>query len=89
MEFWGQSLLEHVLLLFILVYFFWCIAGKLYELVGALFYSHAPLMQCTELIRLALHGGCGDMVAMELFHKLIPSDGDGIFGSSTVILPPS
>ena len=44
-EFWGQSLLEHVLLLFILIYFFWCIAGKLQELVGVLFQRHAPLLQ--------------------------------------------
>ena len=35
-EFWVQSLLEHVLLLFILVHFLWCIAGKLYELVSVL-----------------------------------------------------
>ena len=88
-EFWGQSLLQHVLLLFILVYFFWCVAGKLHELVGVLFHRHAPLLQCTELIRLALYGGCGDMVAAELFHKLIPSDGGGIFSSGTIILPPS
>ena len=88
-EFLDQSLLEHVLLLFILIYFFGCIAGKLHKLVGVLFHRHASLLQCAELIRLALHGGCGDMVVAELFHKLIPSDGGGIFGSGIVILPPS
>ena len=29
------------------------------------------------------------MVAAELLHKFIPSDGGGIFGSNTIILPPS
>ena len=37
-EFWVQSLLEHVLLLFIIVHFLWCISGQLHELVGVLFY---------------------------------------------------
>ena len=87
-KFWVQSLLEHVLLLFILVHFLWCIAGKFHELVGVFFHIHAPLLQCAELIHLALHGGCRDMVAMELFHKFVPSDGGGIFSSGTVILPP-
>src|SRR6185437_2437523 len=37
-EFWVQSILENILLLFIIVHFLWCIPGQLYELVGALFY---------------------------------------------------
>ena len=37
-EFWGQSLLEYVLLLFITVHFLWCISGQLHELVGVLFF---------------------------------------------------
>ena len=76
------------MLLLIFIHFLRCIAGKLNELVGAFFHRHAPLLQCAKLIRLALHGGCGDMVAAELFHKFVPSDVGGIFGSGTVILPP-
>ena len=37
-EFWVQSLFQHVLLLFIIVHFLWCISGQLHELVGVLFY---------------------------------------------------
>ena len=88
-EFWVQSLLEHVLLLFIIVHFLWCISGQLHELMGVLFHRHASLLQCAELIRFALQGGCRDMVVAELFHKFIPSDSGGIFSSGTVILPPS
>ena len=29
------------------------------------------------------------MIAAEILHKFLPSDGGGIFGSGTVILPPS
>ena len=88
-EFWAQSLLEHALLLFILAHFLWCLAGKFHELVSVFFHRHAPLLQFAEFICLALHGGWSDMVATELFHKFIPSDGGGIFSSGTVILPPS
>ena len=88
-KFWVQSLLEHVLFLFILIHFLWCIAGKIHELAGVRFHRHAPLLQFAELIRLALHGGCGGMVAAKLLHKFVPSDARGIFSSGTVILPPS
>ena len=37
---------------------------------------------------MAFHGGRGDMVAAELLHEFLPSDGGGIFGSGAVILPP-
>ena len=43
-EFWVQSLLEHVLLLFIIIHFFWCISGQLRELMGVLFHCHASLL---------------------------------------------
>jgi len=88
LEFGVQSLLEHVLLLFIIVHFLWCISGQFHEPMGVLFHRHASLLQCAELIRLALHGGRGDMIATELLHKFLSSDGGGIFGSGTVILPP-
>src|SRR6185295_18200587 len=83
-EFRVQSLFEHVLLLFIIVHFFWCISGQLHELMGVLFHRHGSLLQCAELIRLALHSGRGNMISAELLHKLFPCDGGGIFGSSAV-----
>src|SRR6185312_2835217 len=43
-EFWVQPLLEHVLLLFIIVHFFWCISGQFRELMGVLFHRHASLL---------------------------------------------
>ena len=36
--------------------------------------AEAFLLQCAELIRLALHGGRGDMIAAELLHKFLSSD---------------
>ena len=45
--------------------------------------------QFMELIRLVLHGGRGDMITVELLHEFLPSDGGGIFGSGTIILPPN
>ena len=44
-EFWVQSLLKHVLLLFIIVHFLWCISGQFHELMGVLFHRHASLLQ--------------------------------------------
>src|SRR6185312_7643494 len=44
LEFWVQPLLEHVLLLFIIVHFFWCISGQFRELMGVLFHRHASLL---------------------------------------------
>jgi hypothetical protein len=77
-EFWVQSLLEHVLFLVIVVHFLRCISGQLYEPVSVLFHRHASLLQCTEFIRLALHGGRRDVITAELLHEFLPSDGRGI-----------
>jgi len=41
-----------------------------------------------KFIRLALHGGRGDVITAELPHEFIPSDGGGISGSSAVIFSP-
>jgi hypothetical protein len=39
-----------------------------------------------ELICLLLQCGFWDVVAVELFHELIPRDGGGILGCCTVVL---
>src|SRR6185503_11775098 len=87
-EFWVQSLFEHILLLFVIVHFFRCVASQLHKLVCVLFNRHIPLLKCAKFIRLALHGGRGDVVTAEFPHEFIPGDGGGISGGSAVILPP-
>jgi hypothetical protein len=41
-----------------------------------------------ELICFALQCGLWDVVVEKLFHEVIPSDGGGILGCCTVVLPP-
>jgi hypothetical protein len=84
----SQTLLEHLLLLGVLVHFFWGISSQLYELVSVFLHGLVALAEFTELIHLALQCGFWDVVVMKLFHKLIPSDGGGILGCCTVVLPP-
>jgi hypothetical protein len=74
-QFRSQSLLEHFLLLGIFVHFLGAIASQLYELVHVLFHGHVALAELTEIIRLSLQCGFGDVVAAELFHEFIPGDG--------------
>jgi hypothetical protein len=86
-QFRSQSLLEHLLFLGVFVHFFGGIASQLYELVRVLFHGHVALAEFTELICLSLQCGFWDVVAVELFHELIPGDGGRILGCCAVVFP--
>jgi hypothetical protein len=76
------------LLLGVLVHFFWGMSSQLYELVSVFLHGIVALAEFPKLICLALQRGFWDVVAAKLFRELIPSDGEGILGCCTVVLPP-
>jgi hypothetical protein len=74
----NQSVLEVILLLFIIRHVYGGVAGQLNELVMVLTHRHCSLLQCKELLLLELHQTLGYVLLSELVLEFLPVDGVGV-----------
>jgi hypothetical protein len=84
----NQTILEVILLLFVISYLHGSVARQLDELVSVLTHRHCSLFQCKEHLFLELHQTFGYVLLPELAPELLAGDGVGGVMSYGVSIPP-
>jgi hypothetical protein len=74
----NQSILEVILLLFVICHICRGVTGQLNEVVPILTHRQRSLLQCKELLLLMLHQTLGYVLLSELVLEFLPVDGVGV-----------